>query len=710
MTKTLGALRDALIFISTLLSLSFQTAYGQTDVQPHIDDFFGGEAAESISLSPDGHVIAFAENGDDKNTLQIINLRYPNSPSEIMLDHFVRSASTSHIRRINWIDEARLFIEIVSIESLSTRDVFGSDRRRVAKFETPITRAFILNLDTSDSFELFPGLDARSLFAVKGLALASPVTTDPDVIIVKALYESSVALWSVNLETGEIDEIEDVRIDVTDYIVTDEGQPLIRFVTHKRNRTVTIYSRRNAGSAWKKLRTLTDTNIEDFNPLAPADEPDTIFISARPEGYDRSAIFKYNISSDEFSAPLGQHAKVDVFSPLLSKDNEYLGMAYFEDGVAYEFVDAELKTHYDQLKQKFPQGRNIFVTQASSDSGVWVVKSEGPKDPGTYHIYNAKTNSLKPLFVNQPQLSRSALGESQIIKYSARDDLALSGYLTLPPRTAAASSPAPLVVMPHGGPVTRDYFEYDLTAQYLATRGYAVFQPNFRGSSGYGKAFEARGYGQWGTAMIDDIIDGVDHLIKTGQADKDKVCIAGASYGGYAALMSAARYPHRYQCALSLNGVFHLGDMLDHDAKFFGKKSTVYKFLVTSIGHPKRDKARLFDMSPREQVDQISIPIFLVHGTEDERVPVTQSRAMHDALLEAGKDAQYFELPMGDHSLSYAPPGANFKGKKKKRKKGEEPSDLDFWDFLAAKEADPFMLRKQYMTRMTEFLDVHLKP
>lgn len=710
MIKTLNALRNALIFILALVGFNAELAYGQAYFPPHIDDFFGGEAANSVALSPDGHVIAYAESGEDKNTLQIINLRYPNSPSEITLDHFVRSASTSHIRRINWIDETRLFIEIVSIESLSTRNIFGSDRKRVARFEAPISRAFVLNLDTSDIIEVFPNLNMKSLFAVKGLALASPVTVDPNVIIVKAIYDSSVALWSVNLETGDIDEIEDVRIDVSDYIVTEEGQPLIRFVTHKRKRTTTIYSRRDAASAWKKLRTITDTNTEDFNPLAPADQPDTIFISARPEGYDRSAIFKYNIRSDEFSAPLGQHAHVDVFNALISKDNEYLGMAYFEDGLAYEFTDAELKAQYAQLKQKFPRGQNVFVTQASSDSGVWIVKSEGSQDPGTYHIYNAKTNSLKTLFVNQPQLSRRLLGESHVIKYSARDGLGLSGYLTLPPRAAAKSSPAPLIVMPHGGPVMRDYFEYDLTAQYLSTRGYAVFQPNFRGSSGYGKAFEARGYGQWGGAMIDDIIDGVDHLIETGQADKDKICIAGASYGGYAALISAVRYPDRYQCALSLNGVFHLGDMLDYDAKFFGKNSNVYKFLVTSIGHPKRDKDQLLEISPREQVAQISIPILLVHGTEDERVPVTQSRNMHDALLEAGKDAQYFELPMGDHNLTYTPPGANFNGKKKKRKKGEESGELDFWDFLAAKEADPFMLRKQYMARMAEFFDAHLKP
>ena len=241
------------------------------------------------------------------------------------------------------------------------------------------------------------------------------------------------------------------------------------------------------------------------------------------------------------------------------------------------------------------------------------------------------------------------LAPMEVISYEARDGIKLTGYLTRPVNAKDGEKP-PLIVMPHGGPEVRDYYRYNRTVQMLAALGYQVFQPNFRGSEGYGRKFVEMGYRQWGRTMQDDIDDGYAVLVDRGYVDHGNACIYGASYGGYASLVGAVRNTDEYKCSIATAGPSNLVKMLNWEAREHGRSSEVYEYWVKQIGDPKVDEARLLEVSPEAQASKINIPVLLIHGKNDNIVPVGESKRMLKALEEAGKDVSYVELKNSWHS------------------------------------------------------------
>jgi dipeptidyl aminopeptidase/acylaminoacyl peptidase len=249
-----------------------------------------------------------------------------------------------------------------------------------------------------------------------------------------------------------------------------------------------------------------------------------------------------------------------------------------------------------------------------------------------------------------PALADAPLGEVRSLSYKARDGTSIPAYLTLPP--GAAQKNLPLVVLPHGGPEARDEYEFQWWPQFLATRGYAVLQPQFRGSTGYGDAFRRAGYGQWGGLMQDDVTDGVKAMIEQGIADPKRVCIVGASYGGYAALAGAAFTPDLYRCAVSVSGVSDLPAMLGTERTQSGDESNSVAYWKESIGSPY-DK-NVIERSPARAAQQVRIPILLIHGLDDTVVPIAQSETMARELDKAGKPYSFVKLTGEDHWMSRA--------------------------------------------------------
>lgn len=236
--------------------------------------------------------------------------------------------------------------------------------------------------------------------------------------------------------------------------------------------------------------------------------------------------------------------------------------------------------------------------------------------------------------------------------YTARDGTAIPGYLTRP---LGASGPTPLVVLPHGGPAARDVGGFDWMAHFLASRGYAVLQPNFRGSRGYGNGWETAGHGQWGIGVMQhDLSDGVAALVEGGLADPERVCIVGASYGGYAALAGAVFTPELYRCAAAIAPVSDLVDMLGFERNRRGGESAAVSYwrLAMGGGDPDGLNDRLRAASPAAHPERARAPILLVHGRDDAVVPVEQSRNMARALRRAGKSVELIELDGEDHWLS----------------------------------------------------------
>jgi dipeptidyl aminopeptidase/acylaminoacyl peptidase len=282
---------------------------------------------------------------------------------------------------------------------------------------------------------------------------------------------------------------------------------------------------------------------------------------------------------------------------------------------------------------------------ASEDGRFVLFRVRSDVQASSYYAYDREQKALSHLVDQHPELPAERMSPMQSIAYTARDGLRISGYLTLPNGRGGKNLPA--IVLPHGGPFARDVRDWNAEVQFLASRGFAVLQPNFRGSSGFGRAFERSGYRQWGLAMQDDISDGVKWLVEQGIADPDRIGIYGASYGGYAALVGGTKTASLYRAAAAYAPVVDLELMIDDEASYRG----YVPYAETQIGGELGDKERLRANSPLRLAEQAGVPILLGHGDEDDVVDVHHSRKMAAALRKAGKPFEYLEFPHEIHGF-----------------------------------------------------------
>ena len=323
----------------------------------------------------------------------------------------------------------------------------------------------------------------------------------------------------------------------------------------------------------------------------------------------------------------------------------YMGAWYYADRLRYDINDPDLQKHYDAVNAYFDDEANVHMIGWNREGSKAVVYITAHNISGSYYIYDIPTRDLKLLSHARPDLQSRISSDATIRKINTRDGESITAYHYYPEN---APQGRPLLVMPHGGPHLRDYFDYDSWVQFFVGQGYQVVTMNFRGSSGYGREFEEKGFGEWGGQMQDDISDTARYFHDNGYATPDKTCIVGYSYGGYAALYGAATTPELYKCAVSGGGVSDLRKQLKSAKDEFNDES--YEFLLGSIGDPKVMPQEIAMKSPVNLASQIDMPILLLHGTNDQRVEYEQSEDMHEALQDAGKDVTFVTLKNAYHS------------------------------------------------------------
>lgn len=321
--------------------------------------------------------------------------------------------------------------------------------------------------------------------------------------------------------------------------------------------------------------------------------------------------------------------------------NGLAGVRYTDTRERVHWFDPALAEVQADLDKAVGAGRTAEIVSLSRDQQKMLVLVGAPDRPGSYYYFDTAVGTMQR-FANISSRMKGSYAPVSTIRYKARDGLEIPAVLTLPKARAAKN--LPLIVMPHGGPAARDEERWDWEAQFLADRGYAVIQPNYRGSTGYGAPFREKGDGEWGLKMQDDLNDAVTHLAAQGIADPKRVCMVGASYGGYAAMRAAQRDGALYRCAVSFAGVSDLAHLSRYDSRFLYGRS--YK---DSLKEKAPDFAAV---SPLNFPAQFGAPILLVHGKKDLRVPVKQSREMAEKLQKAGKKVRYVEQPLGDHHFS----------------------------------------------------------
>jgi dienelactone hydrolase len=446
------------------------------------------------------------------------------------------------------------------------------------------------------------------------------------------------AMWRIDLATGTSIQIVAAQPHVRDWLV--DGAGVVRAgMGEKGDKSFLVY-RRGEGERFGKASsapTGTDPEVAQFAPVQGSDQG--YALAEAPSG--RIALYGYDFRKGKLGALVYENDKADLDGFELGPDGKPAGVAYTDDRDRTLWFDGAARARQATVDAALP-GRSNRVISSSDDRSRMLVYSASASDPGAYYLFE-KGQARRFAAVN-PALDGKPLSAVTTVAYAARDGLKIQGYLTLPAGRDAKD--LPLIVMPHGGPFARDSWDYDPWVQYLAGKGYAVLQPNYRGSTGFGRDMVARGDGQWGRGMQDDVDDGVAWLADRGTIDPKRVCIMGASYGGYAAMWAAARDNRTYRCAISYAGISDVRAQLDFDHQTFEERA--FRAWRQRI---QGRAASLEALSPVTYASGLAMPILIAHGTADQTVPADQSERMHDALTRLGKPHEFVEYQGEDHTM-----------------------------------------------------------
>lgn len=457
--------------------------------------------------------------------------------------------------------------------------------------------------------------------------------------------------WKVNLDSGKSNMTKTMPITTETVIRSKDGAQILARSDYKDSGKFTIY----AGEYPSEK----EIYSEQFDP----DENPTTFLQTLSEGKlilsseeeDRFNFFTVDLNTGQkgpftvnVSTPSG-YTYGPIFDPY---DRSLIGAAYTDD-LSREVYFKEPFASWHKKSKRALNGKNVSILSWTEDRSMVTLFAEGPDDAGTYYLFEPKAGQMSPLGGTYPELKPNEIGRTIREDYTARDGLKIPAYLTLPPGKTRSAGPMPLVVLAHGGPTARDDAAFDFWAQHIASQGYAVFKPQFRGSTGFTYRHQKKGDGQFGEGMLHDTVDGVKHLIKTGVADSDKICVTGASYGGYQALALPMIEPDMFKCALSLNGVSDIPKMMDYEvARTGSRESGVVKFWNRIMGTDAGGMDRLSKQSPADYPETIKAEIVLMHGTDDGTVPIEQAKLMAKALKKIGQSDDIILLKKDDHNLS----------------------------------------------------------
>ena len=396
---------------------------------------------------------------------------------------------------------------------------------------------------------------------------------------------------------------------------------------------------------FKDLSSLFDDIDERFNALQFAENPNQLYVLSNHET-DTMALYLFDIATEKFLKQIYHNPSYDVSGVTTNdKTGALESVSFAGDEFETIWFDDEAEREIARLKRAFPE-HDVSWRSFNANARFGIVSVSSPEFSGQLYTYDRQTREVSPLPVQYPGLETEKLGKAFAVSYEARDGEKIPAFVTLPPgySSMAETKNIPFIILPHGGPAARDFKTFDLWAQFLATRGYGVLQMNFRGSTGYGLKYELAGRKQWGRLMQDDITDGVKWLTSEGFADKDRVSIFGASYGGYAALIAAALTPDIFQCSASFAGVTNLFDLV--------KEAGEDSYRVKLIGSRFKDNKEMKEFSPLFRVDDMEIPVLIIHGRLDGRVPYKQGEDLYSKMKIKRKAVEFLALPKTGHGLN----------------------------------------------------------
>jgi dipeptidyl aminopeptidase/acylaminoacyl peptidase len=596
---------------------------------------------ENVQLAPSGTRYAFVATDGEKRRLFVATT--DGKPLQII------DIDSTKVRDVEWAGDNHVLVTYTATVILGPE--FNVWR---AELESVV----VLNVETGKFFQVFDHKSDRVANTVVGYYGTAEVdghwygwfggrSCKSDKTGCYSI-ENFKDLYRVDLDTGGINLAAHGREDSRGWLISPTGEVLARSFYNQRSGGWRIL----AGKEGDQVLAAGQNDFGGTSQLHFGRSLDTLLVDA-PTGQTDENRGAYSFRELSLGAGAGA-APIDtsaMASALIDPATHlWIGGMLRNDEKETVFFAPALQARWKGARKAFPN--NIAHLESwSTDFNKLIVFTDGGDDSGTYWLVDILKHAADPIGAQYPAVKSDDVGRVSMVDYRAADGLALHGVLTLPPGRPARN--LPLVVLPHGGPEDRDYPAFNWWAQAYASRGYAVFQPNFRGSSGYGIEFRNAGLGEWGRKMQTDISDGVADLARKGIVDPKRACIVGGSYGGYAALAGVTVQQGLYRCAVAWGGVADLSDMLIQEHKEAASPTSAgMRYWRAFMGVDSSSDSRLDAISPSTQAGRADAPVLLIHGKDDTVVPIEQSETMESALKRANKPVEFVKMDNEDHWLS----------------------------------------------------------
>ncbi len=589
---------------------------------PPIEDFLRKPKFSSLTLSPDGKLLAAIVPINGRRNLALIDF----DKNDIVA---LTNLRAQDVYTYEWVGDRMLHVQVANLGEAGRlvelkQDVLIDTTGRVVRNDPPV---IIGTLDRAGD----------------------------DLLVEKAERSSrSTDVYRYNPRTNDRQLLTgDTPGNVRRFVADRTGQVRIAVSVPSGGERTMLYYRRDNDAKWTLLR---DDPAEDdpIRPIAFGFDNKTLYVRAR--NASRGGLFDIYAYDPETNA-LGERVSAirDADAGALLFDYEKKVPAGVRDTspAGTTWVDPEWKALQASIDAAMPGTRNR-LSWGRYDSNRVIVETQSATQPPVFFLFDRKTSRLQEVASAYPWFKESELSARNFVRYKARDGLSIPGFLTMPRHPDGAKPP--LVVVIHGGPyVPADGFGFDPQVQFLASRGYAVLQPDFRGTIGYGDAFYKAGWKQWGYAMQDDVTDGVKWLIDTGKVDADRVCLFGGSYGGYATLWGLEKEPQMFRCGIAQVAVSDLELIFDVGWSDFmagerdGDSTNTFK---RWIGDPSKEKEKMRAVSPIRHADRIQAPLMLAYGAADRRVPIVHGKEMRSALDQYDKPYEWVVYDDEGHGFS----------------------------------------------------------
>ena len=575
-----------------------------------LEDFFKNPQKIGFSLSPDGSHWAFLQPWQNRLNIYVQKI----GEEEIRITDSIERDIPGYM----WANENRI---------IYIQDDAGDENFKL----------YAVDIDGTNRKTLTPFQEVK-------VGLIDELENNPEEVLIMMNYRDKrfFDVYRININTGDMVMIAENPGNIISWLTDHDGNLRIAITSDGVNQSL-LYREKESDP----FSVVLTTSFKDtLAPLYFTFDNQYLYVSSNI-GRDKQAIYKYDVAHNKFLEEIYSHPEVDVSDLLISKKQKKItGVVYFTDKRHYHFFDEERMILQQDLEERLP-GYEVVVADRSKDETKLVIVTYSDKILGAYYYYDLNTGEFRKLVDISPWLDESIMADMKPIKYTSRDGLTIHGYLTLPKGVPAEN--LPVVINPHGGPWYRDYWGYNPEVQFLANRGYAVLQMNFRGSTGYGREFWELGFKQWGKKMQDDITDGVHWLIQEGIADPERIGIYGGSYGGYATLAGLTFTPELYACGVDYVGISNIISWFEAIPPYW---EPLREMFYEMVGHPEKETELLKAASPLFHVDKINVPLFIAQGANDPRVPQAESDQMVEALRKRGIEVPYMVKENEGHGFA----------------------------------------------------------